>query len=263
MACKFLAATGSGTTADAIDCLEYVKLMKDRGIDVVATNNSWGGGGFSQSLFDAIEALLQRGILFVAAAGNNGTNNDTTPFYPAGYNLPNVISVAATTRTDALASFSNFGRQTVDLGAPGAAILSTTPGNTYSVFSGTSMATPHGTGVAALLKAQDPSRDWRAIKNLILAGGDPNFSLTNTITQRRLNARGALACANSTVRSRLRPVGATIPGTVGAPIALAMLNIICVIQYGTVTVCVSHVGLTVKLPDYGLGFVMTLGDGFY
>ena len=132
MACKFLAATGSGSVADAIDCLEYIKLMKDRGVDVVATSNSWGGGGFSQSLFDAIDAHLQRGILFIAAAGNNASNNDATPFYPAGYFLPNVISVAATTRTDALASFSNFGRQTVELGAPGASLLSTTPNQTRS-----------------------------------------------------------------------------------------------------------------------------------
>src|SRR5205809_637069 len=115
MACKFLSATGSGSTADAIDCLEYVKLMKDRGVNIVATSNSWGGGGFSQALFDAIEAHLHRGILFIAAAGNAnpGSNNDTKPFYPAAYYLPNVIAVAATTRTDALASFSNFGRRTV------------------------------------------------------------------------------------------------------------------------------------------------------
>src|SRR2546422_6291574 len=105
--------------------------MKDRGVNIVATSNSWGGGGFSQALYDAIEAHLQRGILFITAAGNAnpGSNNDTTPFYPAAYYLPNIIAVAATTRMDALASFSNFGRRTVHLGAPGQEILSTTPRN--------------------------------------------------------------------------------------------------------------------------------------
>jgi len=263
LACKFLAASGSGSVADAIDCMEYVKLMKDRGVDIVATNNSWGGTGFSQSLFDAIDAHLQRGILFIAAAGNNGSNNDTTPFYPAAYYLPNVISVAATTRADALASFSNFGRQTVDLGAPGASILSTTPNNTYSVFSGTSMATPHVTGVAALLKAQDPSRDWRAIKNLILAGGETIPALANTVTQKRLNARGALGCSNATVLSRLLPVGSSITGAVGTPIDLAALNINCARPNGNVVVGVEPGGQSVTLVDDGLVADRAAGDGIY
>jgi subtilisin family serine protease len=263
MACKFLSAAGSGTIADAIDCMEYVKLMKDRGVDVVATNNSWGGGGFSHALFDAIDAHLQRGILFIAAAGNNASNNDATPFYPAAFYLPNVISVAATTRTDSLASFSNFGRQTVDLGAPGEAILSTTPNNTYSVFSGTSMATPHVTGVAALLKAQDPSRDWRAIKNLILAGGDTIPALANTVTQKRLNALGALACSNATVLSRLQPVGPSITSAVGTPIDLAALNIDCASPNGNVVVAVEPGGQQVTLVDDGLGTDRAEGDGIY
>src|SRR5207247_10728611 len=97
-------ATGSGTTADAINCLKYVKLMKDRGVNIVATSNSWGGGGFSQALFDAIEAHLQRGILFIAAAGNAASDNDTKPFYPAAYYLPNTISVAAPPPTHSPAS---------------------------------------------------------------------------------------------------------------------------------------------------------------
>jgi subtilisin family serine protease len=103
--------------------------------------------------------------------GNSNLDNDTSDFYPANYYLPNIIAVAATTSTDARASFSNFGRRTVHLGAPGDQILSTTPNNGYNTLSGTSMATPHVTGVAALLKAQDGTRDWRAIRNLILAVG--------------------------------------------------------------------------------------------
>jgi len=263
MACKFLSASGSGTTADAIDCLEYVKLMKDRGVNIVATNNSWGGGGFSQALFDAIEAHRARGILFIVAAGNEFSNNDTTPSYPASYSLSNILAVAATTRTDALASFSNFGRRSVHLGAPGSEILSTTPGNTYSIFSGTSMATPHVTGVAALLAAQDPTRDWRAIKNLILAGGDTLPSLVNTITQKRLNARGALACSDSTVLSRLTPVGNAISGSVGTPIDLAVLHINCAQPNGEVSVTVDPGGQIVSLVDDGLGPDQAAGDGIY
>src|SRR5438046_5277798 len=187
MACKFLNAGGSGSTDGAVSCLNYLSMMKDRGVNIVATNNSWGGGEFSQALYDAIDAHRQRGILFMAAAGNSALDNDTVSFYPANYYLPNIIAVAATTSTDARASFSNFGRRTVHLGAPGDQILSTTPNKTYGTLSGTSMGTPYLTGVAALLKAQDGTRDWRAIRNLILAGGDNKSSLSNKVTQNRLN----------------------------------------------------------------------------
>jgi len=179
--CKFLDSTGSGDLSSAIGCLDLVKSLKDAGINIVATNNSWGGFDFSQSLQDAIAAHLSDGILFVAAAGNDFSDNDQSPVYPASFFLSNVISVAATNRVDGLATFSDDGRRTVHLGAPGDQILSTTPNDTYGVFSGTSMAAPHVTGVAALLKAQDPSRDWRAIKNLLLTGGDLKGSLQNTI----------------------------------------------------------------------------------
>src|SRR5262249_14622039 len=158
----------------AISCLNYLAIMKDRLVNIAVTSNSWGGGGFSQGLYDAIDAHRQRGILFIAAAGNSNLDNDTSSVYPANYYLPNIIAVGPTTSTDARASFSNYGRRSVHIGAPGENILSTTPNNTYSTLSGTSMATPHVSGVAALLKAQDGTRDWRAIRNLILAGGDNN-----------------------------------------------------------------------------------------
>ena len=263
MACKFLDAGGSGFIADAIQCMDYVGLMKDRGVNIVATNNSWGGGGFSQAMLDAINAHRQRGILFIAAAGNLMDDNDVSPFYPATYDLPNVLAVASTTRTDARSGFSHFGRHTVHLGAPGSDIVSTTPGDTYQSFSGTSMATPHVTGVAALLKAHDPARDWRAIKNLILAGGDGNPALNDTITRKRLNAHGALTCIDSTVQSRLRPIGPTIGGAVGAPINLAVLHVNCAAPNGNVTVTVNPGGESVVLRDNGSAPDQSAGDGIY
>jgi subtilisin family serine protease len=196
--------------------------MKDRGFNIVATNNSWGGGEFSQALIDAIDAQRQSGMLFITAAGNGDffgfpLNNDQTPFYPCNHFLPNIICVAATDRTDARSSFSNYGRHTVHIGAPGSDILSTIRSNRYSISSGTSMATPHVTGVAALLKSADTNLDWRALKNLILAGGDNVASMANTITQKRLNANGALNCSNSTVLSRLRPIANIINGSIDSP----------------------------------------------
>jgi hypothetical protein len=268
MACKFLNASGSGTTAGAIGCLEYVKTMKDRGANIIATNNSWGGGGFSQALFDAIQRHQEAGILFVAAAGNGnalgvGVNNDQTPFYPCNYGLSNVICVAATTRSDGRADFSNYGRRTVHIGAPGTEILSTTLNGTYTMLNGTSMATPHVTGTAALLKAADPSRDWRAIRNLILAGGDDAPSMANTITQKRLNALGALTCANSTVFSRLTPIADSVAVNVETPLSLSVLNINCALPNGDVVVTVNPGGETVTLLDDGAGPDQAAGDGNY
>jgi hypothetical protein len=269
MACKFLGADGSGSNADAATCLDYIADMKDRGENIVATNNSWGGGGYSQALYDAIDGQRQRGILFIAAAGNGGfdgigDDNDSYPFYPSSYQLPNVIAVAATTRTDALTSFSNFGRRTVDLGAPGSGILSTIPGDNYETESGTSMATPHVTGVAALLKAQNPGRDWKTIKNLILAGGDDDSNLSSsTVTGKRLNAYGAMTCSNSLVFSRLLPIGDTDSASVGQPMSLRALNINCGAPDGNVQVNVQPGDETVTLYDDGAGIDQESGDGIY
>ncbi len=130
MALKFIGPTG-GSADGAIAAIAYAV---DKGADVI--NASWGGGMFSEALRDAIEAAGDAGILFVAAAGNAGSDNDASPSYPASYDLPNIISVAATTRTDALASFSNFGETSVDLGAPGQSILSTVPQFAKAVLTG-------------------------------------------------------------------------------------------------------------------------------
>jgi len=263
MPCKFLDASGSGAVGDAVTCLDFVKAMKDLGVNVVASSNSWGGGDFSQALGDAIQAQQRDGILFIAAAGNDFEDNDIVPIYPASYFYPNVISVAATDRLDDLAYFSDYGLHTVFLGAPGQEILSTTPNNTYTVLNGTSMATPHVAGVAALLAAFNSMLDWRAIKNLILAGGDTLPALSATVTGKRLNAYGALTCANTIVSNRLLPAVDSITGTIGQPITLAALNINCSQPAGPVVVTVSPGGQTISLVDDGSGDDQAAGDGVY
>ena len=272
MACKFLDSTGSGSTSDAVTCLDYIAYMKDHGINIVASNNSWGGGGFSQALLDAILAQKDRGILFFAAAGNNpAEDNDTSPFYPATFYAPNIVSVAATDRYDAKASFSHWGRHTVHVGAPGVDVLSTVPtanglgcsGLSYCSISGTSMATPHVTGLAALLKAQNSGRDWKTIKNLILAGGDNDSNLSSTITGKRLNAYGAMSCSGSVVFSRLLPIASSLSGSIGQPITLSALNINCGAPNGNVSIDVEPGGGTVTLYDNGTGTDQVSGDGIY
>jgi hypothetical protein len=154
---KFLGTRG-GTTANAIKAVDYFTALKTRSlnpVNIIATNNSWGGGGFSQGLQDAIERANAAGILFIAAAGNSAINIDATASYPAAYPNSNIISVASITSTGALSSFSNYGATKVDIGAPGSGIWSCIPKSSkgkivsgYASYSGTSMATPHVTGAA-------------------------------------------------------------------------------------------------------------------
>ncbi|WP_300596585.1 S8 family peptidase [Niabella sp.] len=194
---KFLGTNG-GTTANAIKAIDYFTNLKlSQGLNIVATNNSWGGGGFSQALQDAIERANNAGILFIAAAGNASSNNDANPSYPASYPNTNIIAVAAITSTGALASFSNYGSTTVDLGAPGASIYSTVPvslkkgkiGSGYASYSGTSMATPHVTGAVALYASTHPGSTAAAIKNAILSTTTLTPSLAGKcVTGGRLNA---------------------------------------------------------------------------
>jgi subtilisin family serine protease len=264
--CKFLSDSGTGSTADAIECLQYIRNLKvNKGVPVVATNNSWGGGPFEQALYDAIAEHMNQGILFIAAAGNDGTDNDALPHYPSNYFLPNIISVAATDHNDALAIFalgaSNYGLRTVHVGAPGKSILSTWPGNTYNTISGTSMATPHVTGLAALLKAHNPSRDWIAIRNLIFAGGDFKPSLDGkTVLERRINAFGSLGCSNTPVFGILRPF-LTVGG--GSPVTIAVLNINCASPAGALTVTINPGGTVVNLVDNGVAPDLAANDGIY
>jgi len=195
---KFLGARG-GTTANAIKAVDYFTNLKTRhGLNIVATNNSWGGGGYSQGLYDAIERANIANILFVAAAGNGGSdgvgdNNDVTPNYPSNYTNSNIIAVAALSSSGALASYSNYGATTVDIGAPGSGIWSTLPGKgktpyAYGSYSGTSMATPHVTGACALYASTHPGATAADIKAAIVNNATSTASLNGkTVSGSRVN----------------------------------------------------------------------------
>lgn len=198
LSAKFLGRNG-GTTANAIKAIDYFTNLKTiSGINLVATNNSWGGGGFSLALKDAIDRAGAANILFIAAAGNSGTNNDVTASYPSGYTSANIIAVASITSTGGLSSFSQYGATTVDIGAPGSGINSSVPVSSkgkivsgYANYSGTSMATPHVTGAAALYASTHSGATAAQIKTAILSSATPTASLSGKCTTGgRLNVSG-------------------------------------------------------------------------
>ena len=212
VACKFLDSNGSGSIADATKCFMYFNHLKQKlGQNILVTNNSWGGGAFSQAVKDSMAATGQPGmapILHAVAAGNSNHDNDAGPSYPASYDLDNILAVAATDHNDLYASFSNYGATTVDLAAPGVAILSTVPNGGcgpkglcdstgYRTLSGTSMATPHVTGAAALVSARYPGLSAAQLKQRLLWGGDYIGGLEgnaskSTRSNRRLNVYSSL-----------------------------------------------------------------------
>lgn len=193
MALKFLDSTGSGTTADAIEALNFAVAH-----GATVSNNSYGGDPFSQAFHEAIENAQAAGHIFVAAAGNGnffgiGQDNDANPFYPASDPLDNVVSVAASDDSDGFAFFSNYGATSVDLAAPGVDILSTTRNNSYEYLTGTSVAAPHVTGAIALLQDLHPDWDYRLIINRILETVDPIASLQPMLVSGgRLNLGAAI-----------------------------------------------------------------------
>jgi subtilisin-like proprotein convertase family protein len=200
MPLKFLDQSGSGSLSDAIKAIQYARV---NGAKII--NASWGGGGLSSALQSAITQFITSGGLFVAAAGNEATNNDVTPSYPANYQ--GVISVGASTRTDTRASFSNYGTS-VDVFAPGQSILSTLPGNRYGSLSGTSMATPQVAGALALLWGQNPTLSANTISQALINSTDNVLRASNS-THGRINV-GAAATA-------LRASNPTTPPTTPPP----------------------------------------------
>jgi subtilisin family serine protease len=202
---KFLGTNG-GTTADAVRAIDYFTDLKTRhGMDVVATNNSWGGGGYSAALHSAIIRAAKADILTIIAAGNSANNNDSIASYPSNTSTlvgsttttaasyEGVIAVASLDSSGAMSSFSSYGKNTVDIAAPGAGIMSSVPSNTYAAYSGTSMATPHVTGSVALLASKYPNATASQIRTAILATAIPTTSVTGKVlTDGRLNVQAAL-----------------------------------------------------------------------
>jgi subtilisin family serine protease len=185
---KFLGDDGSGTLEAAVKAIDYATSLN---VDIMS--NSWGGGGYSQALFDAIKRASDKGIIFTAAAGNDTANNDTSPSYPASYQIPNVISVAALTAQNNLAYFSSYGRNSVHIAAPGHNILSTVKGGGYEIMSGTSMATPHVSGVLGLLIAKEGRMPHEVLKERLMMTGVPVAALRGkTITASRIDAYNLL-----------------------------------------------------------------------
>ena len=200
MAIKIYSSSGTDTTsAMLINAYNYVRMMKLRGVNIRVTNNSYGGCneacGYDQATKDALDAMGNAGILNVFAAGNSNQNNDVTPSYPVSYTSPSILGVAASTSTDAKASFSSYGAASVDLAAPGVNILSTTFGSnsSYGIMSGTSMATPHAAGAAALLAAYNPNLSAASLKATLMNTVDVLAAWNGIVkTGGRLNVDRAL-----------------------------------------------------------------------
>lgn len=205
MPLKFLDGDGRGSTSDAIKAIYYAV---NNGATVL--NNSWGGMTYSAALHEAVAYTYSKGVSFVAAAGNDGTNNDTRPMYPASYDVPNIISVAATHNTWNLTSFSNFGALSVHLGARGYFILSTIPGDFYGSSSGTSMAAPFVAGTAIQMKAQSPSMLGYQLKSLIF-----QQTIHESALQSKIYTEGRLNSASSINMAKIAEVDSSQPAYFG------------------------------------------------
>ena len=232
LTCKFIDSSGNGTDAGAIECFNYIVALKQRGLDIRVSNNSWGSLREEEPavvLQAAIDEAGAAGILNVFAAGNDGTDNDVVPFDPAGFPSASILSVAASNQADGRPSFSNYGVSSVDLAAPGDFILSTY-GGSYTFASGTSMAAPHAAGAAALLASKDPSLSVDAIKTLLIQTVDVLPQWTGLVASGgRLNVLSAAAAAGGNIAPSVAltspATGATFPVTALVPLSAAASDI--------------------------------------
>ena len=201
MPLKFLNGNGVGTTSNAIRAIYYAA---NNGARVM--NNSWGGTSYSAALHEAVAYTYTKGAIFVAAAGNSSGNNDSTPMYPASYDVPNVISIAATTDYDYKASFSNYGKTTVHIGSPGVYILSTVPNDAFGTMSGTSMAAPFVTGTAAQMKVEAPDMLGYQMKSILMSQDIPVSQLANqVVTSGRLSSQNSVNYSKTAVIETSQP----------------------------------------------------------
>lgn len=221
MAVKIYSPNGAdSTSAMLVNAYNYVRMMKTRGVNIRVTNNSYGGCGeacgYDQATKDALDAMGNAGILNVFAAGNDNINNDVTPSYPVSYTSPSVLGVASSTSTDTKSGFSSYGPNSVDVAAPGSGVLSTfnSSDTATATLSGTSMATPHTAGAAALLSAFNPNLSPASLKASLMNTVDPLAAFSGLIkTGGRINVFAAMQ--NQTVCNFAPPQSTVNVGTKG------------------------------------------------
>ena len=265
--CKFMDEFG-GYDSGAIACLDYMLTLKaDKGLDIIATNNSWGSYSFSQPLYDAIQSHANNGILFIAAAGNDAVNNNQYSSYPASYSNANIIAVASHGRTGELSSFSNYGSGVVDIAAPGEDIYSTIPDDQYAYYSGTSMATPHVTGAIALLRAMYPDSTALGLRSLLLNAGVDRTDFSGQTDYGRLrlannDGSGAIACGTDILISRIEPLNAHTDVPIGTSVLVRFSSSRCG-EAGSPVVLHSSNGETLTLTDDGEGADAVANDGIF
>lgn len=261
MACKFLGENG-GLTSDSVTCVEYAVSNGARII-----NASYGGTRYSQAAYDSINEAGKQGVLFVAAAGNDGLDNDQIPHYPANYALDNIISVAALDRWDMLASFSDYGAKTVHIGAPGVEIYSTynNSDTSYAVLDGTSMAAPHVSGIAALVLGRYPAADVTEVRDRLLLGSIPISALEGrSTTSGRASAYGALTVSGSGVlgMSVQPPSGSALLLSSAQTINVRLTDLFGVID-GTVSASVSGFSTNLIFSNDGMPPDVVSNDAIY